>query len=105
MGSAEGEDEKIPEFFIFDRIDELERISLELMEDTGLTKPTLKQTQLTAKDALILAEMAFILTFAPYYEKSKKLWGAISAVLKTRGMSEDRLTSIKKYLDRMYKIH
>ncbi len=44
-----------PEWSIFDRLDELEDITLKLMEKTDVTEPSLKDTSTMATDAIILA--------------------------------------------------
>jgi len=48
-----------PEWSIFDRLDELENITLELMEKADTSEPTLKDTSTMARDAIILALFAF----------------------------------------------
>ncbi len=62
MNTPEGE-EKIPEWHIFDRIEELEDITLKLMEKADTTEPTLKGTSTMAGDARILALFAFATAF------------------------------------------
>ncbi len=50
-----------PEWSIFDRLDELEDITLKLMEKADTAEPTLKGTSTVARDASILASYAFAL--------------------------------------------
>ena len=52
-----------PEWGIFDRLDELEKIILEQMEKTDTIEPTLKDTSTTARDARILALNAYAWAF------------------------------------------
>ena len=52
-----------PEWALFDRLDELEDITLKLMEKADITEPTLKNTSATARDARILALNALALAF------------------------------------------
>lgn len=62
MSTPEGE-KKMPQWSIFDRLDEIEDITLKLMEKTDITEPTLNKTSTMARDALILARYSFILGF------------------------------------------
>ena len=52
-----------PEWSIFDRLDELEDITLGLMEKTDTTEPTLKNTSTVARDAITIAKLGFMLAF------------------------------------------
>lgn len=63
MNTPEGKSEKIPEWGIFSRLDELENLTLELMGKTETTEPTLQRINTKLKDADILARMAFMLAF------------------------------------------
>ena len=57
MSTSEGK-KKIPEWHLFDRLDELEKIILEQMEKTDTIEPALKNTVTTAKDASTIALFA-----------------------------------------------
>ena len=52
-----------PEWSLFDRLDELESITLQLMEKADTAEPTLKGTSTIAKDARILAIFALSTAF------------------------------------------
>lgn len=100
MNTSEREGKKIPELFIFDRIDELEKISLELMESTEDTKPTLKSIQILVNDTFILAELALIISFINYCAGTKKhreYKDDFIGMLKNRGLSSEKLDIINKY--------
>jgi len=100
MDTSEGEGKKTPEFLIFDRIDELENISLKLMEETEATKPTLENVQSLANDTLILAELALVLSFINYSKGSKKYRyykDDFIEHLRKRGLSTEKLDLINKY--------
>jgi len=62
MGTSEDK-KKIPEWSIFDRLDEVEKITLEQMEKTDTIEPTLKNTATRAKDASLLAFVALGMGF------------------------------------------
>jgi hypothetical protein len=68
MGTPEGE-KKIPEWHLFDRIDELEKITLELMDKTDTTEPTLKETSAQVQDAIMLAEYGVFVGVGPLIVK------------------------------------
>ena len=90
-----------PEWSIFDRLDELEDITLKLMEKADTTEPTLKEVSPIARDASILAKQGFIFSFINYAVKAsnpretKDMW---IRILKTNGLSEKTLDSMEKLM-------
>ncbi len=52
-----------PKWSIFDRLDELEDITLGLMEKAETTEPTLKDASTVARDAITIAKLGFMLAF------------------------------------------
>ena len=67
-----------PEWSIFDRLDELEKITLEQMEKADTIEPTLKNTATAAKDARNLALFSLAMSFmsfalAAHLENPRKL--------------------------------
>lgn len=102
MNTPEGEDKKIPEWSIFDRLDELEDITLKLMEKADTTDPTLKETSSIARDARLLAQFAFILGFAAYIGGSSdepiELKDKLIGILKSQNVSGELFESISNYL-------
>lgn len=55
MSKSEGEGKKLPEWSIFDRLDELENITLQLMDTTDKTMPTSSEIEVSSKDAILMA--------------------------------------------------
>ena len=53
--SKEGNSKKIHEWSIFDRLDEVENITLDLMDKTDKVIPEMGNVALTSQDALIMA--------------------------------------------------
>lgn len=102
MSKKEEEGKKIPEFFIFDRLDELEDITLKLMEKADTTTPTLKETSRIARDTRLLAEFAFILSFSAYIgdssDKPIELKDKLIGILKSQNVSEELFERISNYL-------
>jgi len=100
MSTSEG-GKKIPEWSIFDRLDEVEKITLELMEKAGITEPTLKETSTKARDAIILAEYAFVLgagfniAHDPHPRVAKD---ASISLLKKAGLSQEILDGLDAFL-------
>jgi hypothetical protein len=89
MSEAEGKN--IPEWSIFDRLNELEDITLKLMEKDDTLEPTLKDTAVIAKDAFILATLNFVRSFivdASTAVNRRALKDELIAYFKRRGMSE-----------------
>jgi hypothetical protein len=63
MSKSEEEKKNIPEWNVFDRLDELETITLKLMEKTDTAEPTVKEKQKILEDIGIMARMALVLAF------------------------------------------
>jgi len=90
-----------PEWSIFARLDELEDITLKLMEKADTTEPTLKDTSTVARDARILAELAFILGFGAYIHYASKpieLKDKLLGAFKKQGLSGEILDSLEKFM-------
>lgn len=102
MNTPEGEDKKIPEWSIFDRLDELEDITLKLMEKADTTEPTLRKTSSTTRDAHLLAELAFIIAFSAYLgdssEKPIELKDKVIGILESQGVNEELFKKMSKYM-------
>jgi len=102
MTTPEGESKQIPEWSIFDRLDELEDITLNLMEKADTTEPTLKETSTIARDARLLAEFAFILGFSAYIGDSSdnpiELKDKFTSVLKSQNLNEELFEAISSYM-------
>lgn len=102
MNTPEGEDKKIPEWSIFDRLDELEDITLKLMEKADTTEPTLRETSSTTRDARLLAELAFTLAFSAYLgdssDKPIELKDKLIGILESQGLSEKLFEPISNYM-------
>ncbi|MBA7483403.1 hypothetical protein ES707_18918 [subsurface metagenome] len=93
-----------PEWSIFDRLDELEDITLGLMEKAETTEPTLKDAYNIAKDASILGKLGFLLAFvhtAVRASNPRETKGTWTHVLKVSGLSESVLKSVE---DSMVKV-
>ena len=63
MSTSKGEGKSIPEWSIFERLDELETITLNLMDKTEFAEPTLQNIGVTLKDANVMAKYALLLAF------------------------------------------
>ena len=99
MSTHEGE-KKMPEWSIFDRLDEVEKITLELMEKADTTEPTLKEASILLKDAIILATYALYFHFVITSKgrDARKLKDGYIGVLKSAGLSKSSLESIHESL-------
>lgn len=98
---SEFEGKKIPEWSIFDRVDEIEDITLKLMEKTDITEPTLSKASTMARDALILARNSFVLGFfANFYNSDNPRKGRDNfiQILMEAGLSEEVLKWIEDSL-------
>ena len=69
---SESERKKLPEWGIFDRLSELEDITLKLMEKDDTIEPTLKNIAVIAEDARIIAKWALTLSAAWAIEKTSE---------------------------------
>jgi len=89
-----------PEFFLFDRIDELEKISLELIEKTDTVEPVLKDTATMAKDNLIVATYAYVFAFTALALRNprgtRKQKDEMLNRFKRLGMSAKRLETLSE---------
>ena len=110
MPSAPGKGKKIPEWQLFDRIDELEDITLKLWEEADATGPTLKKTSSVARDSLIVARNAILLNFIETVvrlsdsnraRKKKDMW---LEILKRAGLSEETLNWLRKTMTRVCEV-
>ena len=99
MGTPEGE-KRIPEWSVFDRLDELEKITLEQMEKTDTIEPTLKEVSRLLKDAIILATYAlyFNFTITSKDRDARKLKDGYISILKNTGLSKSSLESVHESL-------
>ena len=87
-----------PEWSIFDRLDELEDITLKLMEQTEVKEPNLKDTSTAANDANILAKQTLIFAFihwAATGHSQRETKDRIISILKKTGLSEKMLDSVE----------
>ena len=64
------EENKPPEWHLFDRLDDLESITLELMDKVGTTEPTLENVRSIAVDAYLLAIICFNIAFQRIAEEA-----------------------------------
>ena len=100
MSTPEGE-KGIPEWHLFDRLSELEDITLKLMEKADTTEPTLKETTALARDAFMLAILAFGSSFAADAIKAgnpRALKDRDIATFKKLGVSEETLKDVEEIL-------
>ncbi len=96
-----------PEWSIFDRLDELEGITLELMEKAETAEPTLKETTVSARDARILAIFALGTAFAVSagdVQNPRALKDGYISNLKQVGLSQKMLGVAEKVLIEMCKL-
>ena len=91
-----------PEWSIFDRLEELEDITLKLMEKTETAEPTLKSVSTVAKDASILARYAILFAFtssvADKSDDPRRLKDTYIEFLKRAGLSEEQLKRLRDRL-------
>ena len=85
MSTPEGE-KKMPEWSIFDRLDELEDITLKLWEKADTTEPTLKDIAIAVRDVHILATAAFGIGF----------WLIALGLKNPRALEDDYIHGFKK---------
>ena len=100
--SKEGNSKKIPEWSIFDRLDEVENITLELMDKTGKITPEMSDIALASQDAHIMARYGLWALFnIMCMEGRDPVVGRelFLQQLKDWGLSEKSLVWIKKALD------
>jgi len=101
MSTPEGE-KKIPQWSIFDRLDELEDITLELMTKTEATEPTLKETSALARDASIVARLGVAFGFISMLAMSRdpgmttRVWTKM--LDKTEDLSKEEASLIKSIM-------
>jgi len=96
-----------PEWHIFDRLDELENITLELMEKADTTEPSLKNTSARAHDASILALFALVTAFgavASDVQNPRALKDGYIVNLKRAGLSQKMLELAGNVLVQMCKL-
>ena len=106
MNASKQEDSKTPKFFIFDRIDELENITLELMDKTSSVEPTLKSTSESANDAVKLAQLTFILQFSLFIrqnpDRAKRILDHWSGLLKALDVNEQIYKNLRSFMTELY---
>ena len=102
MSKPEREGKQTPEWSIFDRLDELEDITLKLMEKADEAEPVLKDVVSMLKDALIMGHAGIYFTFVAAaglaghdYRKGKDLF---IGILKSRGLSKERVGEVEHTL-------
>ena len=100
MNESGGKSNKLPEWSIFERLDELETITLELMDKKDKTEPKVTRELTQSKDAFLLAQLAYVVTFTTFAQAAdkNKLVGVKDSILKFAtnvGMSEET----RKWLD------
>ena len=103
ISTSEGE-KKIPEWHFFDRLNELEKIALELMEKTDTTEPSLKNATIRATDASIVALFALGSTFmvtASDVSNPRALKDRYINALEQSGLSQRMLGIAKRFLIKM----
>ena len=107
MSKPEGEGKKPPEWDIFDRLDELEDITLQLMEKTDKAEPALKDIASMLNDALIMGQAGVIFSFVVSarvaghdYRKGKDLF---IETLRSQGLSKERVKDVEDTLVRVCK--
>ncbi len=96
-----------PEWHIFDRLDDLEKITLELMDKADTTEPTLKSTFTIAKDSTVLTLFALATAFAAVasdVRNPRALKDGYIASLKQAGLSPKMLELVEKLLIEMCKL-
>ncbi len=96
-----------PEWSIFDRLDEIEDITLKLMEKADITEPTLKDTTTIAREARILAwygiGMGFLET-AQDLPNPRALKDNIIRSLNNLGLSQRTLKTMEEMLIKMCEV-
>lgn len=102
MNTSEAEKKKLPEWNIFDRLAELEDITLELIDKTKVVEPKLKDTSTLARDAVILATQSLLFSYASATSSrgnprlGKDL---LIKILKKSGLSKTRLKKVEASLN------
>jgi hypothetical protein len=100
-----------PEWNIFDRLDELENITLDLMDKTVATEPTLRNTTNVATEALSLATVALVIAFTSASVSNppitRRLRGICVRLLERQSVSKktvenlaSRMATISEIMDR-----
>ncbi len=90
-----------PEWSIFDRLEELEDITLKLMENADTTEPNLKNTSVVARDAIILARAGFTLAFvsaAAGVSNPRELKDRCIHLFRGVGLSKRMLDSMEEFM-------
>ena len=100
MSTPEQKGNKAPEWSIFNRIDELEKISLELMEKTETVEPALNDVAARAKDNLIVATYAYGFAFTSLAlqnpQQARKRKDDMVNRFKRLGLSAERLKTLSE---------
>ena len=96
MSKSESKSKKMPEWNIFDRLDELDYITVQLMDKPKAGEPTLTEIQTMLKDASILARFGVLLAFSHHstqanIRKARKLQVSILKHLGNQGLSQESL--------------
>ncbi|MFB0559179.1 MAG: hypothetical protein ACETVS_01410 [Dehalococcoidales bacterium] len=102
MSKPEREGKQTPEWNIFDRLDELEDITLKLMEKVDEAEPMLKNVASMLKDALIMGQVGIYFNFVSVarlvrrdYRKGRDIF---IRNLKSQGLSKERLEEVEHTL-------
>ena len=110
MSASDDKDKKKPpEWHLFDRLDEVEDITLELMDKIKTTETTRN----IASDAYGIAMTVFVfiaaisrITIKPFTsEGAKELTNELLSTLDTHGVSSDSIASVEAMLKRMYDVN
>lgn len=108
MSTPDEESKKIPEWNIFDRLDELEDITLQLMEKTDKAEPVLKDIASMLNDALIMGKAGVFFSFVVSarvaghdYRKGKDIF---IETLRSQGLSKERVKDVEDTLVRFCKL-
>ena len=102
MSESEGEGKKLPEWSIFDRLDELEDITLDLMGKADRVEPSLETINDSVQDTVLMAKYGIWLTFLLASKDNTKyveLKDAILKQLRDIGVGEQPLQSLSNSLN------
>ena len=108
MSKSDDEEKKMPEWSIFDRIDELEDLTLKLMDKTEQAEPALKDIVSLLNDAIIMGKAGIIFSFiiaskvaGHEYRKGRDIF---IEELKRQGLSKGRLEEVEHNLTELCKL-
>ena len=109
MSKSEKEMNDIPEWDVFKRIDELETVTLKIMDQTDKAEPTLKEMQSVLKDFGIISRTALMLSFMnwarvikpQYVRKHRDMW---LKYLKDQQLSETSIEWVNEMMTQICEI-